>query len=125
MNNILKKICEDKNIEIKQELPYSPRITGVVERFNQELFGKLRKWTEFCKKDWRERLPVVVEDYNLLRRRRIEYSAFDLVHGKWISDWDERYDLEIVIDREVLEKRMKERLKTYRESYKGRILKMI
>ncbi|XP_014613889.1 PREDICTED: uncharacterized protein LOC106792185 [Polistes canadensis] len=51
-NREVKEMCKEYDISWKHSSPYNPTTTGLVERFNKTLVGKLRKITEYGKFDW-------------------------------------------------------------------------
>ena len=71
------KWCRERQITLNHGSPYTPT-TGAVKRFNQTLLQKLRRLTNFRKKNWKDWVEKVTKGYNSSWSRAINCASWEL-----------------------------------------------
>lgn len=81
-NSDISSWCKEMEIELKHGSPYTPTTTGAVERFNQSLMRKLRRITEFGRKNWKDCLAKATDAYNKSFNRATGCGAIEFINGE-------------------------------------------
>lgn len=96
VNNIVKKVSEIMNIELKVSTPYHKPSTGSIERLNGTLASSLKKMLEGAVTQWDIMLPSVTHFYNTTVRTLSKSSPYAIM---FCRAWNHlKNDADITID---------------------------
>ncbi|KAF9760552.1 Retrovirus-related Pol polyprotein from transposon, partial [Nosema granulosis] len=70
-NQRIKELAESRGINWRFGAPYTPTTTGLVERFNRTFIEKLKRVSEYGRKNWVECIHQALEGYLNTRHRAI------------------------------------------------------
>ncbi|KAF9762011.1 Transposon Tf2-11 polyprotein [Nosema granulosis] len=116
-NGLCQKYAREMGFEWKYGSPYNPTTTGLVERFNKTLVGKLRKITHFGKFDWARCLDKANKAYLYSFHRAIGCVPLELLEGQLITTMDKQEELEKTLPKDFFETKIHNYVEKYKKSY--------
>ncbi|XP_060771513.1 uncharacterized protein LOC132882258 [Neoarius graeffei] len=83
-SKVTQELCKDLKINWRFHIPYHPQSSGIVERANRTIKGKLRKAMQDAgTKNWVQVLPLVLADMRMTAQVALDnLSLYELVMGR-------------------------------------------
>ncbi|XP_060792029.1 uncharacterized protein LOC132895435 [Neoarius graeffei] len=83
-SKVTQELCKDLKINWRFHIPYHPQSSGIVERANRTIKGKLRKAMQDAgTKNWVQVLPLVLADMRMTAQVALDnLSPYELVMGR-------------------------------------------
>ncbi|KAF9763389.1 Gag-Pol polyprotein [Nosema granulosis] len=119
-NRFSEEYASKIGIEWKFGSPYNPTTTGLVERFNKTLVGKLRKITEFGKFDWARCLEKANRAYIHSYHKGNDCAPIELLEGQFITKMDEQEGLKKLLQKDFYHEKARKHIRNYRRTYDRR-----
>ena len=81
-SDLLKALCEIKQVKKIRTSDYHPQLNGQCEHFNVTLINMLDTLPKKPKSTWREQVPTLVHAYNCTRNNATGFSPYYLIFGQ-------------------------------------------
>ncbi|XP_060779523.1 protein NYNRIN-like [Neoarius graeffei] len=83
-SKVMQELCKDLKINWRFHIPYHPQSSGIVERANRTIKGKLRKAMQDAgTKNWVQVLPLVLADMRMTAQVALDnLSPYELAMGR-------------------------------------------
>ena len=82
INQTMKTLTEDLQVQHKRSTPYHPQVNGTVKEFNKILETTLTRVCNANRNDWDMKIPVVLWAYHTICKWLTGQTPFKLVYGK-------------------------------------------